>query len=73
MDYYKTYSKLILYLILLAMIAGFVGIGTKWIEGYNERQYLIQSRSLETQQTSVTPLEKAEKVKKKKTIESSKK
>jgi len=61
MDYYKTYSKLILYLTLLAIIAGLFGIGTKWIEGYNERQQLIQIHSFESNSNPVQPIEKTKK------------
>lgn len=61
MDYYKTYSKLVLYLTILAITAGFVGVSMKWIEGYNERQQLIQLHSFELKQKPVQPIEKTKK------------
>jgi len=70
-EYYQTYSKLVLYLSLLLLIAGLTTIAQKGIEGYNDRQYLIQTHAVESPQSSITPSEKI-KMKMKKPIESRK-
>src|SRR6185437_5453289 len=38
MEYYRTYSRLLLVLSLFLVVAGLVSIGVKWIEGYNQRE-----------------------------------
>jgi hypothetical protein len=37
-EYYQTYSRLMLYAIILILAAGLVNIGWEWIRGYNQRQ-----------------------------------
>ena len=65
MEYYRTYSKLVLYFSLLLSIAGLFTIGQRWIEGYNERQQLIQIHSFESNQKPVQSIEKTMKRKNK--------
>jgi len=38
MEYYRTYSRLLLVLSLFLVVAGLVSIGVKWIEGNNQRE-----------------------------------
>ncbi|HSZ86762.1 MAG TPA: hypothetical protein VK787_12085 [Puia sp.] len=54
-EYYQTYSKLILFIIIFALALALINFGDKWIEAYNQRQEELQQFQLnEKNKLSIT-------------------
>jgi hypothetical protein len=55
-EYYRTYSKLVLYLTIIVLVAGLVNIGVEWIQGYNRRHELPSYHGIENYgETTIKP------------------